>query len=172
VSAPGPLTAGLTWSPSLSSYNLSPVRRFRGVPCGRGSALDVVELHTQLQHADQPHLLLPEELPLTACIYTSGSNVTLTTTYPVTTTHGLELFGIHQARVGDDGSQAGVYKIPDLLGPLGNGVRPQALVGAACAFVAAYLSTKFPVKFFETRSLLPFGIYCPVAGGLCILRFA
>ena len=54
----------------------------------------------------------------------------------------------------------------------GNGVRPQALVGAACAFVAAYISTKFLVKFFETRSLLPFGVYCLVAGGLCILRFA
>jgi len=67
---------------------------------------------------------------------------------------------------------AGVYKIPDLLGPLGDGVRPQALVGAACAFVAAYASTKFLLKFFETRSLLPFGIYCLIAGGLCILRFA
>ena len=66
----------------------------------------------------------------------------------------------------------GVYKIPDLLGPLGNHVRPQAVVGAACAFVAAYLSTKFLLKFFETRSLLPFGIYCLIAGGLCILRFA
>ena len=67
---------------------------------------------------------------------------------------------------------AGVYKIPDLLGPLGSGVRPQALLGAACAFAAAYVSTKFLLKFFETRSLLPFGIYCLVAGGLCILRFA
>ena len=67
---------------------------------------------------------------------------------------------------------AGVYKIPDLLGPLGNGVRSQALVGAVCAFAAAYVSTKFLVKFFETRSLLPFGIYCVIAGGLCILRFA
>src|SRR2546421_6241084 len=67
---------------------------------------------------------------------------------------------------------AGVYKIPDLLGPLGNGVRAQALVGAVFSGVAAYLSTKFLLKFFETRSLLPFGIYCLVAGGLCILRFA
>jgi undecaprenyl-diphosphatase len=67
---------------------------------------------------------------------------------------------------------AGVYKIPDLLGPLGKGVRSQALVGALFSGVAAYLSTKFLVKFFETRSLLPFGIYCLVAGGLCILRFA
>ena len=67
---------------------------------------------------------------------------------------------------------AGVYKIPDLLGPLGDGVRAQALVGAVFSGVAAYLSTKFLIKFFETRSLLPFGIYCLVAGGLCILRFA
>jgi undecaprenyl-diphosphatase len=67
---------------------------------------------------------------------------------------------------------AGVYKVPDLLGPLGSGVRSQALVGAVFSGVAAYLSTKFLVKFFETRSLLPFGIYCLVAGGLCILRFA
>jgi undecaprenyl-diphosphatase len=67
---------------------------------------------------------------------------------------------------------AGIYKVPDLLGPLGNGVRSQALVGALFSGVAAYLSTKFLVKFFETRSLLPFGIYCLVAGGLCILRFA
>jgi undecaprenyl-diphosphatase len=67
---------------------------------------------------------------------------------------------------------AGVYKIPDLMGPLGNGVRSQALVGALFSGVAAYVSTKFLLKFFETRSLLPFGIYCLVAGGLCILRFA
>jgi undecaprenyl-diphosphatase len=67
---------------------------------------------------------------------------------------------------------AGLYKVPDLLGPLGNGVRAQALVGAVFSGVAAYLSTKFLIKFFETRSLLPFGIYCLVAGGLCILRFA
>jgi hypothetical protein len=75
VSAPGPLTAGLTWSSSLSSCNLS-LYDASGVYLAGGGALDVVELHTQLQRADQPHLLLPEELTLTACIYTSGSNVT------------------------------------------------------------------------------------------------
>lgn len=67
---------------------------------------------------------------------------------------------------------AGVYKIPDLLGPLGNGVRAQSLVGALFAFVAAYISVRFLVRFFETRSLLPFGIYCLVAGAICIIRFA
>ena len=67
---------------------------------------------------------------------------------------------------------AGVYKIPDLLGPLGKGVRGQALVGATCALVAAYAATRFLIRFFETRSLWPFGIYSLVAGALCILRFA
>jgi len=67
---------------------------------------------------------------------------------------------------------AGLYKIPDLLGPLGNHVRPQSLVGAACAFVAAYVSTKFLVKFFETRTLTPFAIYCVLFGAAMAIRFA
>jgi undecaprenyl-diphosphatase len=67
---------------------------------------------------------------------------------------------------------AGVYKIPDFTGPLGNGIRLQALVGAVVAFVAAYLTTKFLTKYFETRTLTPFGIYCLVAGGASIIRFA
>ena len=67
---------------------------------------------------------------------------------------------------------AGVYKIPDLMGKLGDGIRGQALAGAAVAAVAAYISTRFLVRFFETRSLTPFGIYCLAAGSFCIVRFA
>jgi undecaprenyl-diphosphatase len=67
---------------------------------------------------------------------------------------------------------AGVYKVPDLMGHLGDGIRGQALAGAAVAAVAAYLSTRFLVRFFETQSLTPFGIYCLAAGAFCIVRFA
>jgi undecaprenyl-diphosphatase len=67
---------------------------------------------------------------------------------------------------------AGVYKLPDLLGHLGDGVRAQALVGSLFAGVASYISVRFLVRFFQTRNLLPFAIYCLVAGGLCIIRFA
>jgi undecaprenyl-diphosphatase len=67
---------------------------------------------------------------------------------------------------------AGVYKIPDLMGHLGDGVRGQALVGAIVAAFAAYFSTRFLVRFFETQSLTPFGIYCLAAGAFCIVRFA
>jgi len=67
---------------------------------------------------------------------------------------------------------AGVYKVPDLAGHLGDGIRGQALVGAVCAGAAAYLSVSFLVRFFETRTLTPFAVYCLAAGALSILRFA
>jgi undecaprenyl-diphosphatase len=67
---------------------------------------------------------------------------------------------------------AGVYKLPDLAGPLGDGIRAQALVGSLCAGVAAYLSVRFLTKWFHTRSLVPFGVYCLVFGAISIVRFA
>jgi undecaprenyl-diphosphatase len=66
---------------------------------------------------------------------------------------------------------AGVYKLPDLLGPLGDGIRPQMLVGSLCAAVASYLAVRFLVRWFHTRTLTPFGIYCLIAGVLAVVRF-
>ncbi len=66
---------------------------------------------------------------------------------------------------------AGVYKLPDLLGPLGDGIRPQMLVGSICAGVASYLAVRFLVRWFATRTLTPFGIYSLVAGVLAVIRF-
>jgi undecaprenyl-diphosphatase len=66
---------------------------------------------------------------------------------------------------------AGVYKLPDLMGPLGDGIRPQMLVGSICAGVASYLAVRFLVRWFTTRTLTPFGIYCLVAGVLAVIRF-
>ena len=67
---------------------------------------------------------------------------------------------------------AGVYKLPDLLGPLGNGIRGQVLVGSAVAAVAAYLSVRFLTRYFTTRTLTPFAVYCLVAGLVSVIRFA
>ncbi|MGZ4120581.1 MAG: undecaprenyl-diphosphate phosphatase [Actinomycetota bacterium] len=67
---------------------------------------------------------------------------------------------------------AGLYKIPDLMGPLGNGVRGQALVGGVAAAIAAFISVKFLMKYFETRTLTPFAIYCGVFGLAMVIRFA
>jgi undecaprenyl-diphosphatase len=69
---------------------------------------------------------------------------------------------------------AGVLKVPDFTGPLGNGIRGQALAGAAVAFVAALLTTRFLTRYFEktTRRLTPFGIYCLAFGAASLFRFA
>jgi len=60
---------------------------------------------------------------------------------------------------------AGVLKIPDLTGPLGNGIRGQVIAGSLLAFVGAYVSVRFLTRYFaKDRPLTPFGIYCLVAG--------
>jgi undecaprenyl-diphosphatase len=59
---------------------------------------------------------------------------------------------------------AGVLKIPDLLGPLANGIRGQVLVASVLSGIGAYLSVRFLVRYFRTRTLTPFAVYCLVAG--------
>ena len=66
---------------------------------------------------------------------------------------------------------AALLKIPDLLGPHGNGVRGQALVASLCAALTAFLSVRFLMRFFETNTLMPFAVYCLVAGTACVLYF-
>lgn len=66
---------------------------------------------------------------------------------------------------------AGVYKLPELLGPAGNGIRGQSLVGAVAAFAAAYLSVRFLMKYFQTHSLWPFALYSVVFGLAMVVRF-
>jgi undecaprenyl-diphosphatase len=67
---------------------------------------------------------------------------------------------------------AGLLKIPDFTGHLGDGIRGQALAGAAAAFVGALLATKFLTRYFQSGRLNPFAIYCMVAGAASIIRFA
>ena len=59
---------------------------------------------------------------------------------------------------------AGLFKLPDLTGPLGNGVRGQALVACATAAVAALITVRFLVRWFTTRTLTPFAVYCLLFG--------
>jgi undecaprenyl-diphosphatase len=67
---------------------------------------------------------------------------------------------------------AGIYKLPDLLGHNGDGVRGQILVGSLVAGVAAYLAVRFLMRYFETRKLWPFAVYCVLFGAAMIIRFA
>ncbi|MCW2943173.1 MAG: undecaprenyl pyrophosphate phosphatase, partial [Actinomycetia bacterium] len=59
---------------------------------------------------------------------------------------------------------AGVLKIPELLKPANSGIMGPVLVGSVVSGIGAYLATRFLVKYFETRSLTPFAIYCTVFG--------
>jgi len=67
---------------------------------------------------------------------------------------------------------AAVLKLPELAGSQGNGVRGPALVGALCAAFSAYLSVRFLMRYFETRTLTPFAVYCLCAGTACAVYFA
>ncbi len=60
---------------------------------------------------------------------------------------------------------AGLYKIPELFGPLGAGIGGQVLAGSIASFVCAYLAVRFLTRYFQTRTLTPFAIYCALAGG-------
>lgn len=67
---------------------------------------------------------------------------------------------------------AGVLKIPSLAGPAGAHIHGQIVVGVITAAIAAYASVKWLTKYFETRTLTPFAIYCALAGLISIIRFA
>lgn len=58
---------------------------------------------------------------------------------------------------------AAVLKVPDLFADGGQGVG-EAFAGAICAAVTAFFSVRFLVRYFETKSLKPFAIYCVIAG--------
>jgi undecaprenyl-diphosphatase len=64
---------------------------------------------------------------------------------------------------------AGLYKLPDLLGHNGDGVRGQVLVGSLVAGAAAYLSVRFLTRYFTAGTLVPFGLYCLVAGAVSVV---
>jgi undecaprenyl-diphosphatase len=60
---------------------------------------------------------------------------------------------------------AGVYKLGDLTGPLGaGGVRGAAVVAAVFAAATAVVTVHFLTRYFKSRNLKPFGLYCVVFG--------
>jgi undecaprenyl-diphosphatase len=59
---------------------------------------------------------------------------------------------------------AGVLKLPELAGPEGHGILGPVIAGSVVAGIAAYVSLRYLTRYFETRTLNPFAIYCIVAG--------
>jgi len=66
---------------------------------------------------------------------------------------------------------AAALKLPELLGPGGDGVRGPAAIAAACAGGTAYLSVRFLMRYFETNRLTPFAAYCVTAGAILTAVF-
>ncbi|GAA1002284.1 undecaprenyl-diphosphate phosphatase [Subtercola frigoramans] len=67
---------------------------------------------------------------------------------------------------------AGVLKLPDLFGPMGQGIQGQVLAGSVASFISALLAVGFLDRYFRTRTLTPFAIYSLIAGIGCIIFFA
>lgn len=64
---------------------------------------------------------------------------------------------------------AALLKIPSMFAPAMASMRVAAIIGAVFAGIAAYLSVKFLVKYFQTKTLYPFAIYCVAAGAIASL---
>jgi undecaprenyl-diphosphatase len=63
---------------------------------------------------------------------------------------------------------AGALKMGDLI-HLGHGIYGQIVVGSILSGVGAYVSVRFLVKYFQTRTLTPFAIYCVLFGLGCTI---
>jgi undecaprenyl-diphosphatase len=65
---------------------------------------------------------------------------------------------------------AGVLEVPQLFAA-GTQTVILALGGGGVAGIAAYLSVRFLMRYFETRRLTPFAYYCVAAGALTFVYF-
>lgn len=66
---------------------------------------------------------------------------------------------------------AGALKIPDLLGSLGNGTRPQVVAGSIAAVATSLFAVVFLSRYFRTRTLVPFAAYSVLFGLASLIRF-
>lgn len=66
---------------------------------------------------------------------------------------------------------AGLLKLPELAAPADRGVIGPAVLGSVVAAIASFLSVRFLTRYFETRTLTPFAIYCLVAGAAALAWF-
>ena len=67
---------------------------------------------------------------------------------------------------------AGLLKAPSLAGSAGAHIHGQVALGVVVAGVAAYCSVRFLMRYFQTRTLTPFAVYCLIFGAASFFRFA
>lgn len=66
---------------------------------------------------------------------------------------------------------ASIVKLPELFTTKANELLGQIFVGSIISFIATYISVTFLVRWFKTKTLYPFAVYCLVFGVLSFLRF-
>lgn len=66
---------------------------------------------------------------------------------------------------------AGVLKLPSLAGKAGDHIHGQVVFGMIVSFIAAYFSVRFLMRWFRTRTLTPFAVYCLFFGAISFFRF-
>lgn len=66
---------------------------------------------------------------------------------------------------------ASIVKLPELFTTNANELLGQIVVGSVISFIATYISVRFLVRWFKTKTLYPFAIYCLVFGALSFVRF-
>lgn len=66
---------------------------------------------------------------------------------------------------------AALLKVPELFLPENRELVGPSIVGALCSAVSAFLAVRFLLRYFETRRLTAFAVYCAVAGALSSLAF-
>ena len=66
---------------------------------------------------------------------------------------------------------ASIIKLPELFTTSANELLGQILLGSVISFIATYISVTFLVRWFKTKTLYPFAIYCLVFGILSFVRF-
>ena len=67
---------------------------------------------------------------------------------------------------------ASIVKLPELFTTDTNQIIGQIILGSIVSFICTYISVTFLVRWFKTRTLYPFAIYCLVFGILSFVRFA
>lgn len=67
---------------------------------------------------------------------------------------------------------AAIVKLPELFTTDAKQLLGQILVGSVVSFIATYISVTFLVKWFKTKTLYPFAIYCLIFGVASFIRFA
>jgi undecaprenyl-diphosphatase len=66
---------------------------------------------------------------------------------------------------------AALLKLPELAGSQGDGIRGQALVASLASAASAYLSVRFLMRYFATRTLIPFAVWSVGFGLFCTIYF-